>query len=116
MFLKIAPFSSHFSSSQEIQGVENGQLAVPVINTLVRHVYSFLGHWHTKVCLDNAKDITYLYLLLQIHSIIATYKECWRGVLFTVVKLFYLHDCASGVKFIMTDSCLWSTPVTSAHL
>ena len=68
----------------------------------------------TQMCvfIRNAKDITYLYLLLQISSMIAAYKECWKEVLFTVVKLFDLHDCASGIKFIMTDSCLWSTPVT----
>ena len=36
----------------EIQGVENGDLVVPVNNTLNCVPHVFLDCWHTTVCLD----------------------------------------------------------------
>ena len=39
----------------KIWGVENDDLAVPVNNTCMPHV--FLGRWHTTVCLDRSNFI-----------------------------------------------------------
>ena len=101
----------------EIRRVQNGELAVPVNNTLESH--SFLGRWHTTVCLDSmhyAKNYSriiippllqswYKELALHMYLICAASNDMCGVMTPFAHRLCTTHLLPWSIRFIALEKC-----------